>query len=1003
MASAIPPVLVELQLETANLKKGLEQLNQNFSNFGETIKKQTSFLSNFKSAAVGVFAGNVMTQGLQMLKSGIQGAIANAQEFERVTGQLQAGLVSTGNVAGLSVEGIKAHASALEQLSGVDENLILQSQAVFQTFTNVRNVVGEGNDIFNQASLSALDLATKMGGDLQGATVQLGKALNDPVKGITALTRVGVVFTASQKEQIKALVASGDVMGAQKIILAEMNTEFGGAAKAAGDTFAGAVARAKDKVEDFTRDLITNLQPILLSIGKTIGDLISKYVSPFLKVIKDNKEALLLFVGVLASAYIAVKLYGVILGVVKTAQTLYAVALVVMKGGQLASIASTNGLAASMLRLNAIMRANPIGVIVTAIALLAAGFVIAWNKSETFRKVVVEVAKGVLSYVAFMIRAWGGLIEIILKVVTGPLRLFLGVMSKLPGVGDAAKKGLELVNKGIEGVGDFADKTAKKIEGFKSTLDGLKDKKIKIPGFGGSGKEGEEGEGADAPTSSNAAIELTKKLAAKQAKLKKKAVEDFADLQEKLAEIQKNYDEDVSNAHKRELETRIEAQKQFNDRMKDLNEGYAKKQAEIEESHSKRLTEIETNYAESVLDIKSKFAEKMQEIVKDNDSAIENITQNHFQKIADIQSSYAEKLEGIVQKSIARLTDAFKSATQTDVGKLFGDLEKAGDVSGEALVSKMKERLGSIKKLAENASALAGAGFSQTFIEQVMELGPDAGNKMAEALLKGSPESAKEMQDLFQQLEDVSNNGVTDLAKSMSSGGKFATQALMEEYKKTQKDLADALNRQNIMYQMALADQAAKFKEAVAKTNEELAKALSEAAKKLKNQIAEEMEAYSETLKQAQEAYDEAIVNAAKARNEAFTEAQEKLAEDIAEAQKTLSDALTKLQKVFRDKLDPVKALVTGIGSEIAGLGGQIEALLSRLAGAQAAYNQKAAANAASVLGGGSPTPKSPDDAKNSNTNNLNLNINANTDATPESIANAALNAIRFGLPTGVL
>ena len=63
MASAIPPVLVELQLETANIKAQMQKLNESFQEFGTTVAKQTSFLSNFKAAATGVFAGNVMTQG----------------------------------------------------------------------------------------------------------------------------------------------------------------------------------------------------------------------------------------------------------------------------------------------------------------------------------------------------------------------------------------------------------------------------------------------------------------------------------------------------------------------------------------------------------------------------------------------------------------------------------------------------------------------------------------------------------------------------------------------------------------------------------------------------------------------------------------------------------------------------------------------------------------------------------------------------------------------------
>src|SRR5258708_1908746 len=61
---------------------------------------------------------------------------------------------------------------------------------------------------------------------------QLVKALNDPIHGVTSLMRVGVTFTAQQKEQIKTLVDTGHTMDAQKVILAELTKEFGGSAAA---------------------------------------------------------------------------------------------------------------------------------------------------------------------------------------------------------------------------------------------------------------------------------------------------------------------------------------------------------------------------------------------------------------------------------------------------------------------------------------------------------------------------------------------------------------------------------------------------------------------------------------------------------------------------------------------------------------------------------------------------------------------------------------------------
>ena len=762
MASTIPPVLVELQLETTNIKNQMAQLNQKFDDFGATVKKQTSFLSNFKAAAVGVFAGNVMTSGLQMLKSGLQSAIMDAQEYEKVTAQLRAGIESTGNVAGLSVEGLKAQANALEDLSGVNENLIIQSQAVFQTFTNIRNVAGEGNDIFNQASAAALDLSVKMGGDLQGATVQLGKALNDPIKGITALTRVGVVFTDAQKDQIKALMESGDVMGAQKIILAEMNTEFGGAAAAAGDTFAGAVARAKDKVSDFGRELVTKLQPIILTVGKAVGDFWNKYLAPLFSWLGKNKEAVATFVVIIGTAYAAFKTYSILMGIVTTVTELYTVATVLMAGGKLADVVATGQATRAQLLLNAAMTANPIGLIVAALALLAAGFVYAWNHSETFRKVVITIAKGVVSYIAFMIRAWGGLIEIILKVVTGPLRLFLGVLQHIPGIGKYAKAGLDMINNGIEGVGNFADKVADKIQGFTKTLDGLQNKKIKIPGFGG-------GESGDSTTPSASAPGVSNLTPEQKAAAKASAKE-----REKLLK-------DATN---------------------DVKKSYADMNKVITEARKKSF-EIEDDFNKKVKNINKQFADKKLEIEKD-----------YADKATALEENVQEKRLSIVQKSKDLLINAFQSATKLDLA----DLMKDSDQSGATMAQRMKAKYEQIITLQKKAGELASLGFSQTFIQEVIAQGPDAGTAMANSILSSSPETIGEIKSLYGKIETVSETGMIKLADQMYEGMGLATSALVKEYEQVNKDFAKALS-----------DNQAELTEALAKNQTELQDALLEA------------------------------------------------------------------------------------------------------------------------------------------------------------------------------
>jgi hypothetical protein len=182
----------------------------------------------------GAFGGFI---GLQVFSSFIDQARESAK-IGRVTAQV---IQSTGGAAHVTAAQVGDLATQISNKTGADDEAVQSGENMLLTFTNVRNEVGKGNDIFNQASAAAVDLAAAMNhGEvtqegMKTSSIQLGKALNDPIKGVTALQKVGVTFTAQQKEQIKAMVQSGNIMGAQKIILGELNKEFGGTAKAAAD------------------------------------------------------------------------------------------------------------------------------------------------------------------------------------------------------------------------------------------------------------------------------------------------------------------------------------------------------------------------------------------------------------------------------------------------------------------------------------------------------------------------------------------------------------------------------------------------------------------------------------------------------------------------------------------------------------------------------------------------------------------------------------------------
>lgn len=186
-------------------------------------------------AAWGKRLGVAVLAGTALAGAGIARILKNTIEAERVQAQLAARIKSTGGAAGLAVADLNTMADALQAATTFDDEAIGSAQALLLTFTKI------GKDIFPQATEAVLNVSTALGTDLNSAALQVGKALNDPVAGMTALSRAGVQFTASQKDTIKSLVETGRQADAQAIILAELETQMGGSARAARETLGGAL------------------------------------------------------------------------------------------------------------------------------------------------------------------------------------------------------------------------------------------------------------------------------------------------------------------------------------------------------------------------------------------------------------------------------------------------------------------------------------------------------------------------------------------------------------------------------------------------------------------------------------------------------------------------------------------------------------------------------------------------------------------------------------------
>jgi len=178
-----------------------------------------------KSFATGL--GAIAAAAVAMSAKCIAAYHVQAQAEAKLTAVLKA----TGYAAGFTTSQLKEQASELQKQTGIGDEVILSMQGILASF---RNISGQTFIDTTKAILDMSVVMQKAGQDsstIEQAAVQVGKAMNDPVKGLSALSRVGVTFTAQQKAQIQALQDSGNLMGAQKIILDELKNEFGGAAE----------------------------------------------------------------------------------------------------------------------------------------------------------------------------------------------------------------------------------------------------------------------------------------------------------------------------------------------------------------------------------------------------------------------------------------------------------------------------------------------------------------------------------------------------------------------------------------------------------------------------------------------------------------------------------------------------------------------------------------------------------------------------------------------------
>lgn len=767
MASPIPPILVEIQADIAGLKAGLEKAQQGVKGLDEQAKTATAGFGKMTSQLKTLGMAMGVTFAASTVVGFFKDSISSASDFNESMDKVS--VVFKDNAKQVA-DWSKTSATAM----GMNQQQALEAAG---TYGALFQAMGTSRDKATEMSTAMVQLAADMASFNNASPEETLLALRSGLSGeAEPLKKFGVALTdAALKQKALSMHLVETTTGvlppairqqaAYALILEQTQIQQGNyalTAKGVANTQRTLTAQLEDTKRSIGQGLLpvwqvtlTVLQKGVLPVLETLGNFLA-----------NNKEAVMAFTGVILVGAAAWGIYKAVVWASKLTQE----------------------------ALNAAMKRNAIGLVITAIGLLAAAFVVVWNKSETFRGAMVKLFQIIINGVGYLVGAIGKLLE---------------AATHLPGVGDKFKGMATAVNKAANDVRKFSD-----------GLDSLKNKKISVDFSTGAGGGANLPDFATPDTGGGGSGGGGGKSKTKTKKSPDAALLSFiTSTQNKIAD----------------------ATKAYQDKVEALQAAHLEKMANARKAYKEAQVAAEKDYSDAII-----AAEKDR---------------------TDTQLS-------IVQESMNRLRSAFAKGAEMTVVDMFSSLKDEGARSAEGLLQVMKDRLAKVRQLAVNASALAGAGFSQTFIEQVVSAGPDTGNALASAILSGDTEVAKELQSTFAALETTAAHGVDGLATSLYNRYGLATE-----------DLRTAFSNAQTVYDTAVATANTKRTEA---------------------------------LRKAQADFDEAV-----------RVANQELSDGLAAANKALQDALDKIERAFTDKLNTIKATLASTRAEIA-------ATFAMLAGASA-------------------------------------------------------------------
>jgi hypothetical protein len=677
--------------------KGITKAIKDFKALQGAGNKATYGLRTLDKAATNMAVGLAKVAAAGAAVAGAIGykLAAAAYESQKVMAQTEAIVKSTGGAAGVTAKQVAALSEQLSMQIGVDDELIQKSANLLLTFKQVQNQVGEGNQIFNRAVTAAQDLGNVFG-SADAAAMQLGKALSDPEKGITALRRAGINFTESQKEQIKTLVASGNTLEAQKLILAEVESQVGGTAAASATAF--------DRMRVAVGNVAERFGALLIPYIERFANFVIDSVVPYMNRLADviGEDGLGAGIKMLASDFL--KFTGNMGALGNTILTVVAAFTAL----RLVAIAAT----ISQTMFNTALLANPIGIVVASVIALGVAVAALYIKFEGVRKVVNSVFNFMIGMVQNFLNAWINFINLAIKGINLLIKAanFFGAdIEEIGEIGELAfgRIGAAATNakKKIGGVAEVAGAMAEKEGGVGQMIKKLDLAKQSMNELGGS-TGGVTKAVETAKEKLQKYVDALKGLTSAQRgvrdanKATQKADQDLMAAKQKLAQAQENFNRVISGTgsdsdEARDAQTKLaRAQRNLERSGYDVEAAvYAVKDAEKELAD---LRKDPTASAQAIREAEIKLAEAKLRVADANDAQAEAT-----RDLQEAQQSLDETVNGAKEGSdrykeaLDRLNDA--KAAQVDASERVMDaLEREKDAVDR--LREAEEKLAEVRK-----------------------------------------------------------------------------------------------------------------------------------------------------------------------------------------------------------------------------------------------------------------------------------------------------------------